>query len=483
MTSVKEQEAIKKLMVFLQEWDSAHRVARNHILDNFIRSNIGKTEPELELEFSQGASLFLARLAAWLRVTYMYSTCINKLLKSIGIFLSAASGRRYIIEFLEMGGVLMLLEILGLNHLNEEDKRESVKLLQLIADAGRKYKELICESYGVQSLAELLATCSSAEVRDEVQILLDSLGRGNPKYQNQVYSGLLAVLPCGSPHAQQLALQTLRSMQVSGGGKGCPQGLESPQLCQRERPGPIRSTSWGCPLPIGGRRGALHAPASSTRPCPPGPAGRASAGWSGAAAGSTGHDTPRGAVRSRPAAARCRVPARPARPVARPGGPADPAREESTSQSVLAKESAEVAEELIQLKVVHGLMVAVGNLDYPLSQRNASISLEYFVRMYPFVEEHVRKAVGDTLFQLFKDCPETWYTKIDPVQAEELASNPVDSPKDMAKMQSAEAGCPLTDLSGDNHYFATSFFLPIHKIYGEFRAFEEDQHALVQNNF
>lgn len=56
--------------------------------------------------------------------------------------------RRYIIEFLEMGGVLMLLEILGLNHLNEEDKRESVKLLQLIADAGRKYKELICESYG-----------------------------------------------------------------------------------------------------------------------------------------------------------------------------------------------------------------------------------------------------------------------------------------------------------------------------------------------
>lgn len=150
---------------------------------------------------------------------------------------------------------------------------------------------------GVQSLAELLATCSSAEVRDEVQILLDSLGRGNPKYQNQVYSGLLAVLPCGSPHAQQLALQTLRSMQVSGGGKGCPQGLESPQLCQRERPGPIRSTSWGCPLPIGGRRGALHAPASSTRPCPPGPAGRASAGWSGAAAGSTGHDTPRGAVR------------------------------------------------------------------------------------------------------------------------------------------------------------------------------------------
>ncbi|KFP93360.1 Uncharacterized protein C1orf228, partial [Haliaeetus albicilla] len=213
MTSVKEQEAIRKLMVFLQEWDSAHKVARSRILDNFIESNNGKTEPELELEFSQGASLFLARLTAWLRMTYMYSTCLDKLLKSIGIFLSAASGRRYVIEFLEIGGVMILLEILGLNHLKEEDKRESVKLLQLVADTGRKYKELICESYGVQSLTEFLVTSNSAEAQEDVQVLLDSLGHSNPKYQNQVYKGLIAVLPCASPHAQKLVLQMLRGMQ------------------------------------------------------------------------------------------------------------------------------------------------------------------------------------------------------------------------------------------------------------------------------
>ncbi|NXF70497.1 ARMD1 protein, partial [Ciccaba nigrolineata] len=212
MTSVREQEAIRKLMVFLREWDSAHKVARSCILDNFIKSNDGKTEPELELEFSQGASLFLARLTVWLRMTYVYSTCLNKLLKSIGIFLSAASGHRYLLEFLEIGGVVILLEILGLNHLKQEDKRESVKLLQLVADAGRKYKELICESYGVQSLAAFLAASDSAEAQEDVQVLLDSLGHGNPKYQNQVYKGLVAVLPCASPRAQQLALQTLRSM-------------------------------------------------------------------------------------------------------------------------------------------------------------------------------------------------------------------------------------------------------------------------------
>uniref|UniRef100_A0A8V5G9C4 Uncharacterized protein n=1 Tax=Melopsittacus undulatus TaxID=13146 RepID=A0A8V5G9C4_MELUD len=71
MTYVKEQEASRRLMVFLQESDSAHKVAQSHILDNFIKSNDCRTEPVLELEFSQGASLFLAHLAAWLRMTYV----------------------------------------------------------------------------------------------------------------------------------------------------------------------------------------------------------------------------------------------------------------------------------------------------------------------------------------------------------------------------------------------------------------------------
>ncbi|XP_037260281.1 armadillo-like helical domain containing protein 1 [Falco rusticolus] len=200
MTSVKEQEAIGKLMVSLQKWDSAHKVARRCILDNFIKSNDGKTEPELELELSQGskaawgAPRWSVNLSLALTNNYTYSTCLDKLLKSIGILLSAASGCRYLIEFLEPGGILILLEVLGLNHLKEENKRESLKLLQLVADAGRKYKELICESYGVRSLAKFLATSSSAEAQEDMQILLDPSDHGNPKYQNQVYKGLLAVL-------------------------------------------------------------------------------------------------------------------------------------------------------------------------------------------------------------------------------------------------------------------------------------------------
>ncbi|XP_075280746.1 armadillo-like helical domain containing protein 1 isoform X3 [Opisthocomus hoazin] len=415
MTSVKEQEAIRKLMVFLQEWDNAHRAARSCILDNFIKSNDGKTEPELELEFSQGASLFLARLTAWLRMTYMYSTCLNKLLKSIGIFLSAASGRRYLIEFLEIGGVLILLEVLGLNHLKEEDKRESVRLLQLVADGGRKYKELICESYGVQSLAEFLATSSSAEAQEDVQVLLVSLGRGNPKYQNQVYRGLVAVLPCASPHAQQLALQALGAMQDEVGE--APSALVQPvlgALCSAHPE--LQCTDFRGEKQVRVSRNFLR-----LHP------GGAAFGWS---------KTER---KTRPPCAR----GSPCRCTFSRQLPQEPSGVYGLSRcSILAKESAEVAEELIQLKVVHGLVVAMGNLDHVASQRHASISLEYFVHTFPLVEECVKKALGHTLFQRFMDSPETWYTKMDPIQAEELASNIVDIPKDMAMMQSTEETNP-----------------------------------------
>ena len=56
---------------------------------------------------------------------------------------------KFMAEFLEVGGVLTLLEIIGLKQAQEEDKSIALKNLHYIANAGRKYKELICESYGM----------------------------------------------------------------------------------------------------------------------------------------------------------------------------------------------------------------------------------------------------------------------------------------------------------------------------------------------
>lgn len=67
----------------------------------------------------------------------------------------------------------------------------------------------------MRSIAEFFAISKSEATQEQVQILLETLGHGNPKYQNQVYKGLIALLKSTSPKAQQLSLQTLRTIQVS----------------------------------------------------------------------------------------------------------------------------------------------------------------------------------------------------------------------------------------------------------------------------
>lgn len=51
-------------------------------------------------------------------------------------------------EFLEDGGVLTLLDILSHTHNKEKDKEDALRLLLTVSNAGRKYKEFICESRG-----------------------------------------------------------------------------------------------------------------------------------------------------------------------------------------------------------------------------------------------------------------------------------------------------------------------------------------------
>ena len=50
-------------------WDSGNKRIRERILNEFIRGNWNKTGPQLEKELGNGASLFLARISAWLRLT------------------------------------------------------------------------------------------------------------------------------------------------------------------------------------------------------------------------------------------------------------------------------------------------------------------------------------------------------------------------------------------------------------------------------
>nr|XP_011762818.1 uncharacterized protein C1orf228 homolog [Macaca nemestrina] len=474
MTSIKEQAAISRLLSFLQEWDNAGKVARSHILDKFIETNRGKTAPELEQEFSQGASLFLVRLTTSLRITYVTDSCLEKLLRSIGIFLSAVSSNRYLIEFLEVGGVLTLLEILGLEKIKEEAKKESVKLLQVIANSGRTYKELICESYGVRSIAEFLAKSKSEETQEEVQVLLDSLVHGNPKYQNQVYKGLIALLPCESPKAQQLSLQTIRTAQdhiwATRGCRGWADGIARATLEDlEERGSPTAVAGWSYEAfldrawwltPVipglweaeaGGSPGELRTqkvatwfteffassvaegPGASHQHLCPSPAIELIKDL-------VGYDVRQALLKGLVALLipsvketsklQAKILSDPSVLQLAPSLPMFLQQAAAAKAiGVLARNDMSIAEELLYLHVVHGLMAAMGNMDHSNSQRLASLTLECFVQMFPLVAEHVRKGMGEELYQLFLSNAEDLYMKLDSIQADILAANKVNVTK------------------------------------------------------
>ncbi len=104
---------------------------------------------------------------------------------------------------------------MSLKQAKDSYKKEALAVLENIANAGRKYKEIICECYGVRSIAECLAKSKSEDTQTQARYLLENLAKGNPKYQNQVYKGLIALLPVQSPKAQELAVQTLQIVQVT----------------------------------------------------------------------------------------------------------------------------------------------------------------------------------------------------------------------------------------------------------------------------
>ncbi|XP_014777647.1 armadillo-like helical domain containing protein 1 isoform X3 [Octopus bimaculoides] len=213
MRPANQEAQINRVFDLFKEWDKGDEATRKKILNCFIQQNKNKTGPELEMQFAEGASLMLARISAWLRLSYMFGTALSEQLDSINIFLSASCGHQYMTEFIEIGGIFTLIAVLRLFQLSNNHKTKAMICLQSISNAGRKYKELICESYGLAAIAECLAKSQNSETQESCQQLLLSLFQANPKYQLQLYKTLIALLPCTSPKAQQIAVNSLRLVQ------------------------------------------------------------------------------------------------------------------------------------------------------------------------------------------------------------------------------------------------------------------------------
>lgn len=398
--SAKQQAAITKFMHLLKEWDKGSINERRKILVEFLEQHRNKTGTEIEEEMAHSASLFLARITSWLRISYMLGTCLSEQLEVVKIFLNASSSNKFLSEFMEVGCLYTLLEIINLKQASEENKRLALIILQCIANVGRNYKEIICECFGVRSIAECLARSKSEKTQMEAKYLLENLSKGNPKFQLQVYKGLIAVLPCNSPKAQELSAQALRIVQPIVG--------ESNPSIVEPLIGLLRS------LHVEVQYEAIELIKLLMN-----------------------YDVKDALIKSLVAVLK------PPKKVENSSSE-KPKNDSNESNSdlvyfvqqaaaaktigILTKTSFQIAELLLSLQVVHSLLHTMGNEDYPDSQRQASKTLELFIRNFPIVTDHVKEAMGDQLFEQYLLDSDSFYSKMTPIQADVCRSNKVELP-------------------------------------------------------
>jgi len=202
---------------FLRDWDSSTPHRRVRILRQFVANNQHKTGIDLEQQFAGAASLFFTRLTAWIRITYLSGKHLSDQLRAINVFLSSTASQTYLREFLEVGGVQTLLELISVKQAKEIDKTEAINVLYSVADAGRKYKEHVCECYGARAVAECMVRSSSEQTCETARRLLYCLAVANPRFMLSVYKGLVALFSCGLPVVQRMAAMTVRRLQSTVG--------------------------------------------------------------------------------------------------------------------------------------------------------------------------------------------------------------------------------------------------------------------------
>ncbi|KAI9199221.1 uncharacterized protein BJ171DRAFT_570610 [Polychytrium aggregatum] len=427
-----------------------NRHVREKILCDFVANNRHKTGPQLEREFGNGASLFLNRVTSWLRLTthyYSHGASIRYLLgynlalqlQAVSIFVSASSGHRFLSEFLEVGGVMTVLEIIGLPQIKEAEKAEGLRLLLHIASAGRKYKEFICESYGVRSVTDCLARSKSEVTQDYARNLLYQLGLGNPRFLVQVYKSLLGLLTSGTPTptAQQMAGQAVRMLlphiqTVHPSVVEITIGLLKSINIQVQYEGYeiLRSLSERSALQdvvIQQLIAILKISVDDYIEDMNEARGRRQKGQQEGAGGGASWQ---GMLTKSEETAKKQNDALMSTYVQQAYA--------AKLLGIMAAGSKEIAERQIQLQIISGLLNVIANLGHPESQKYAASALIYLVETFDYVGFALQETMGQNFFELLEFKPDTFFKELTREQVRYLRRNNV-------KIVSAESTSSLIE--------------------------------------
>ncbi|KAG2387393.1 hypothetical protein C9374_001725 [Naegleria lovaniensis] len=194
--------------LFLREWDATTQPStRAKLLYSFVESCQHLSCQELESKLKSYYELIFTRILGYFQLNYLHCNDLSIQIKSLGIFL-----KRYkpLIDFIEIGGTQILLEILGFHYYKHEvqDKNECLSLLTSIACNGRKFKEVICFDNGISLLKNAILYLPSTESVHSAKTFFLSIFHGNPKYEKDILEMIVNLL---SQHSSPFNWKNLNS--------------------------------------------------------------------------------------------------------------------------------------------------------------------------------------------------------------------------------------------------------------------------------
>ncbi|XRA98420.1 armadillo-like helical domain containing protein 1 [Pycnococcus provasolii] len=211
----KHNQLNKPIRVSANRWDVGGRIIRVKMLRDFLKFGLGKTAAEIDRYCDNAASLFFARVNAYLRLTYLTNFEMSLQLNVVGIFLHAPGGERFVAQFIECGGVTTLLDILSMSSVSDGDKFVALNHLKSIAERGWNYSRVINEQDGASiAVAYMLGTAT-----EPGQVLISSLvvelASNDSRCRLAIIEQLLDATSATNPFAQLAAASAAHQLLVT----------------------------------------------------------------------------------------------------------------------------------------------------------------------------------------------------------------------------------------------------------------------------
>ncbi|KEG14183.1 hypothetical protein DQ04_00581010 [Trypanosoma grayi] len=205
----------RRAAVWVEQWDHGSRAVRLRILEAFLLLHSSGNISRIEEDLGDSSMLFFMRITAWLRLTCRLSYPLRPLLAAISLFVR---GVRYLTCLMEVGAAQTLIDTLATCPLSVKDRSEIALLLLYMANAGRVYREMLCDDDGVLLLLRAMQREENNDVLDFFAALFLVLGEGNNQgVSSSVQAGLVEMIlsPETATEAALQAARTLRTFQSS----------------------------------------------------------------------------------------------------------------------------------------------------------------------------------------------------------------------------------------------------------------------------